>query len=483
MTTALVWFRRDLRLADHPALTAAAAAHDHVVPVYIDAAAEEAPWQPGAATRWWLHHALSALQATLAERGLPLVIRRGDSLATLRALIKETRASAVYWSRLYEPAVIARDAHIKSVLRADGIQAESSNAALLFEPWQTQSGSGDPYRVFTPFWKNCHARLDLLPAPLPIPHQLLSPTTVPVGVSIDALELLPQRDWAAGLANSWSPGEAGAQAQLEAFLDGPIPNYQDDRNRPDLEGTSKLSPHLHFGELSPRQALAATRAAVLRGGRVGVSGGAEPFIRELGWREFNHHLLYHFPHTTDAPLDRRFAELVWRTDAKLLSAWQRGRTGFPIVDAGMRELWHTGWMHNRVRMITASLLVKNLGQSWLEGARWFWDTLVDADLPNNTAGWQWTAGCGADAAPYYRIFNPVLQSERFDPHRRYLRRWLPEIAALPDAYLHRPWEAPAAVWRAAGLTPGVDYPEPIVDLKGSRDLALRAYDSVKAAAR
>lgn len=483
MSTAIVWFRRDLRLADHPALTAAAANHQHVVPVYIHAPDEEGHWAPGGASRWWLHHSLTALQGSLAALGLPLVVRQGESLAMLRALAKETGATAVYWSRLYEPKITARDAHIKAALREDGLTAESSNAALLFEPWQTQTGSGDPYRVFTPFWKNCAARLDLQPAPLPVPATISGPAKTPEGMAIAALDLLPKIPWAGGLAEHWTPGEAGAMDRLEAFLDGPVPAYHDDRNRPDLDATSRLSPHLHFGEISPRQALAATRAAVLRGGRPGLAGGAEHFLREIGWREFNHHLLFHFPHTTDAPLDRRFAELVWRTDAQLLAAWQRGRTGYPIVDAGMRELWHTGYMHNRVRMVAASLLVKNLGQSWLEGARWFWDTLVDADLPNNTAGWQWTAGCGADAAPYYRIFNPVLQTERFDPHRRYLRRWLPEIAALPDAWIHRPWEAPAEVWRAAGLTPGKEYPMPAVDLRASRDAALQAYETVKVAAR
>ena len=483
MSIAIVWFRRDLRLADHPALTAAAANHQYVVPVYIDAPEEEAPWMPGGASRWWLHHSLAALQGSLATLGSPLVIRQGESLATLRALVKETGASAVYWSRLYEPKTKARDAHIKAALREDGLIAESSNAALLFEPWQTQTGSGDPYRVFTPFWKNCAARLDLQPAPLPVPTKLCGPKKSPMSLDLAALKLLPKIPWAGGLAEHWTPGEAGAMDRLEAFLDGPVPDYHEDRNRPDLDATSRLSPHLHCGEISPRQALAATRAAVLRGGRVGIAGGAEHFLREIGWREFNHHLLYHYPHTTDAPLDRRFAELVWRTDAKLLAAWQRGRTGYPIVDAGMRELWHTGYMHNRVRMVAASLLVKNLGQSWLEGARWFWDTLVDADLPNNTAGWQWTAGCGADAAPYYRIFNPVLQTERFDPHRRYLRRWLPEIAALPDAWIHKPWEAPPEVWRAAGLTPGKEYPTPAVDMRASRDAALQAYETVKAAVR
>ncbi len=482
MSTAIVWFRRDLRLADHPALTAASA-HGAVLPVYIDSPEEEAPWSPGGASRWWLHHSLEALRASLAERGLPLVIRRGSSLRTLRDLVEESGATAVFWSRLYEPAIKERDAAIKAALREAGIVAESSNAALLFEPWQTQTGSGDPYRVFTPFWKNCAARLDSLPLPLPPPAKLQPPARVPSGLSVAALRLLPAIAWADGLAATWTPGEAGAMERLETFLSGPVPAYHDDRNRPDLEGTSRLSPHLHFGEISPRQALAATRTEMLKGGRPGLGHGAEHFLRELGWREFNHHLLHHFPHTTDAPLDQRFANLVWRTDAGLLRAWQRGRTGYPIVDAGMRELWRTGYMHNRVRMIAASLLVKNLGQSWLEGARWFWDTLVDANLANNTAGWQWTAGCGADAAPYYRIFNPVLQTERFDPHRRYLRRWLPEIAALPDDYIHRPWEAPPAVWRSAGLTPGTEYPLPAVDFRASRDAALGAYEAVKATQR
>lgn len=483
MSTAIVWFRRDLRLTDHPALTAAAANHQHVVPVYVHAPEEEAPWAPGGASRWWLHHSLTALEGSLAKLGLRLVVREGDSLAALRAVARETGATAVYWSRLYEPKATERDTRIKAALREDGLTAESSNAALLFEPWQTQTGSGDPYRVFTPFWRNCAARLDLQPAPLPVPAKLSGPVKALASVPIAALELLPTIPWAGGLAEHWTPGEAGAMERLEAFLDGPVPSYHDDRNRTDLDATSRLSPHLHFGEISPRQVLAATRAAVLRGGRPGLAGGTEHFLREIGWREFNHHLLFHFPHTTDAPLDKRFAALVWRTDAKLLAAWQRGRTGFPIVDAGMRELWHTGYMHNRVRMIAASLLVKNLGQSWHEGAKWFWDTLVDADLPNNTAGWQWTAGCGADAAPYYRIFNPVLQTERFDPYRRYIRRWVPEIAALPDAWIHRPWEAPPEVWRTAGLTPGKEYPLPAVDLRASRDAALAAYETVKTAAR
>jgi deoxyribodipyrimidine photo-lyase len=304
-------------------------------------------------------------------------------------------------------------------------------------------------------------------------------------VSIDSLELRPTIAWDAGLAASWTPGERGALDRLEAFCDGAMAAYAEGRDRPDLAGTSRLSPHLHFGELSPRQALAAvharraTRAADDVGGDSGLAAGAEAFVRELGWREFAHHLLYHYPATVDAPMDRRFERLEWRDDAAGLRAWQRGLTGFPVVDAGMRELWHTGWMHNRVRMIVASLLTKNLGVHWHAGLRWFHDTLVDADLANNVLGWQWVAGCGADASPYYRIFNPVLQAERYDPARDYVRRWVPELARLPDAWIHRPWEAPPEVLRAAGVTLGRTYPAPVVDLRGSRERALEQWARLK----
>jgi deoxyribodipyrimidine photo-lyase len=474
--TALVWLRRDLRLTDQPALLAALAQYQRVVPVYIHAPDEEAPWSPGAASRWWLHHSLAALARDMAARGGRLIIRRGATLTALRALAHETRADAVFWNRLYEPANVAREREIKGALREAGLVVESHNAALLCEPWSVRTAGGEPYRVFTPFWRAASRTLDALAAPAAAPRALPPVADSVASEPLESLRLLPRIRWDTGLAAHWTPGEAGALARLDAFVDAALARYADDRNRPDLPGCSRLSPHLHFGEISPRQALAAARGAAMA---AAAASGAECFTRELGWREFAHHLLYHFPHTTTEPLDARFATLPWQRDAATIEAWQRGRTGYPIVDAGMRELWHTGFMHNRVRMIAASLLTKNLFVHWLEGARWFWDTLLDADLANNTLGWQWTAGCGADAAPYFRIFSPVLQAERFDPLRTYLRRWCPEIARLPDRWIHQPWAAPPDVLAAAGMRLGVDYPLPIVDPRASRSLALERFASLK----
>ena len=481
MSIAIVWFRRDLRLADNAALRSALESGAAVVPVYIHAPDEEGAGAPGGASRWWLHHSLASLDASLRARGSRLLILRGPTLPALQQLVRTTGAGAVYWNRAYEPALIARDATIKAALRADGIDAHSSNASLLFEPWEVQTGSGTPYRVFTPYWRLCQTRLSGIPAPAAAPQRLPCPARQPSGIALDALELLPTRPWGAGLARSWQVGEAAAARSLAAFVDGPVGRYASARDLPAEPGTSRLSPHLHFGELSPRQALAAAQSAAIRRRATGIASGCETFIKELGWREFAHHLLYHYPQTVDQPLDTRFAQLPWQTDPAGLAAWQRGRTGIPIVDAGMRELYATGWMHNRVRMIVASLLCKNLGIHWREGAAWFHDTLVDADLAANTFGWQWSAGCGADAAPYYRIFNPVLQAERYDPGRGYLRRWLPELARLPDAWVHRPDAAPDSVLTAAGVTLGRTYPRPVVDLKATRDRALAGYASMRAA--
>lgn len=477
-TTAIVWFRRDLRLADNPALRAACDGARHVVALYVHAPQEDGEWAPGGASRWWLHHSLARLDEALGTRGGRLTIRRGDSLHTLLEVARETGAQSVYWNRLYDPARTGHDRHIKAALREAGLECESFNAGLLHEPWEVRTGQGEPYRVFTPFWRACAARLDELPRPLPPPARVEGPRAAVASLALEALGLAPRIRWDAGLQESWTPGEAGALARLDAFAEGALAAYGDGRNRPDRPETSRLSPHLHFGEVGPRQCLAAARNAVAE--RPAARASADAFVRELGWREFAHHLLHHFPHTPTAPLDQRFEAFPWDPDATLLEAWQRGRTGFPIVDAGMRELWHTGWMHNRVRMIAASLLTKNLRQPWLSGAQWFWDTLVDADLANNTLGWQWTAGCGADAAPFFRIFNPMLQSERFDPARHYLRRWLPELARLPDRWIHCPWEAPAAVLAGAGVKLGRSYPRPIVDFRDSRAAALAAYGSIKA---
>ena len=467
MSATLLWLRQDLRLADHPALQAAIVRGAPVIPVFIWAPDEEAPWAPGAASRWWLHHSLTALQRDLEARGSRLVIRAvgadgtagaDSTLEVLRALLRETGATAVHWSRRYEPAVVARDRIIKDTLRAEGVEARSFNAALLVEPWDVQNLSGKPFQVFTPYWRRVSADLD--PGkPTPAPHSIAAPAKWPKTLALDALDLLPKIAWDGGFAEAWRPGEAGAAANLDSFLEGPVKGYGDRRNFPAERGTSRLSPHLHFGEISPRQVWHAA-----------PKWRTSQFMAEIGWREFAHHLLWHFPQTTDAPLRSDFLRFPWRTDAAHLHAWQRGLTGVPMVDAGMRELWHTGWMHNRVRMVVGSFLVKNLRLHWLEGARWFWDTLVDADLASNTLGWQWCAGCGADAAPYFRVFNPESQAEKFDPEGGYRRRWVPE--AMPPSTV-----GPATITAPGGARDR--YPAPIVDLKASRVAALEAFASLR----
>jgi deoxyribodipyrimidine photo-lyase len=475
--TAIAWFRRDLRLADNPALAAACERAQRVIALYVHDPDAEGEWCPGAASNWWLHHSLGQLDASLRAKGSALVIRRGPALDALLSLARETGATQVYWNRLYDPALVARDSRVKGALREAGIACESFNSALFFEPWEVRTGQGGPYRVFTPFWKACRVRLDMQLAPLPAPERIDGPAVSPASVPLAELRLRPAIAWDAGLKAAWQPGERGALERLEWFARSALDRYEAGRNRPDQDWVSRLSPFLHFGEIGPRQCLAATRNALVDAPSAGHS--TESFLRELVWREFAHHLLHHFPSTTNAPLDPRFEGFPWEPNETFLRAWQRGRTGYPIVDAGMRELWTTGWMHNRVRMVVASLLTKNLRQHWLEGARWFWDTLVDADLANNTFGWQWTSGCGADAAPYFRIFNPVLQAERYDPERSYIRRWVPELARLPDSYIHRPWQAPDATLAAAGVRLGVDYPRPVVDLPASRQAALDAYARIR----
>jgi deoxyribodipyrimidine photo-lyase len=475
-SVSVLWFRQDLRLEDNPALVAAVEHGRPVVPIFIWCPEEEGRWAPASASRWWLHQSLASLADSLRERGSRLIIRRGPVEQVFGQLAQECAIEAVFWNRRYEPAVVQRDTELKAAWQKSGWKVASFNSALLHEPWTLATQSGKPFQVFTPFWKAVQASPP--PPPRQAPGRIPAPARWPASLSVKDLELEPKIDWAAGLRQSWRPGEAGAKELLSRFLRERLEHYKTGRDFPDRPSTSRLSPHLHFGEIGPRQIWHAVTAIVESAGRPLVTAG-EWFLRELAWREFAYHLLYHFPHTPEKPLREEFHGFPWREDTKLLRAWQKGRTGYPLVDAGMRELWTTGWMHNRVRMVVGSFLVKDLLQPWQRGAEWFWDTLVDADLANNTLGWQWVAGCGADAAPYFRIFNPVRQGEQFDPSGAYVRRWVPELARLPADVIHHPWTAPPAVLREANVCLGKTYPLPIVDHAEARRRALEAFECIR----
>jgi len=458
----IVWFRRDLRLSDHPALSAAAARGGPVVPAWIHAPGEEGESAPGGAARIFLHGALRSLADTLSARGGRLVLRRGPSARALSDLARETGADAVFAGTVRDPAFLSRDEETSAALRERGIEIRWFEDGVLFPPEMLRASSGGPFRVFTPFWKRCLAAPEP-PAPLRAPRSLPSPSRLPSSLSLEELGLLPSVPWDAGIRGAWAPGEAPAAERLSRFLDGAVASYPGARDLPGTDGTSRLSPYLHFGCVSARQVWHAVRSRAAVDAAPGAAAGAEAFLRQLGWREFAHHLLVHFPETVREPLRPEFAAFPWRDDPAALAAWREGRTGYPMVDAGMRQLWATGWMHNRARMIAASFLVKDLLLPWRHGADWFRDTLADADMANNTLGWQWVAGCGADASPYFRIFNPVLQGEKFDPGGSYVRAWVPELAGIPDRWVHRPWEAP-----------GKSYPRPIVDHAAARLRALAA---------
>ena len=466
-------FRRYLRLADNPALSAAVATERPVVCLFVLDDGAGGPWRMGGASRWWLHHSLAALSAALRERGGRLILRRGDSVDTVAALAASVGAAAVYIGRRYEPWAVDEETQLHQRLSAMNVGLHRFGGSLLSEPEPVRTGQGTAFKVFTPFYRAVLRSLTA-DSPLPPPFRIEPPTAPIDSDALDDWALLPRNpDWAGGLRDHWEPGEAGAQRRLDRFADRALPAYGSARDVPALDGTSDLSPHLHFGEISPRQCAARVRAAAALD--PAAAGGAEGFVRQLIWRDFSHHLLVSTPTLPDQPFRPVYATFPWRDDAAALRAWQTGATGYPLVDAGMRQLWHTGSMHNRVRMVAASFLVKHLLIPWQRGEAWFWDTLVDADLANNAANWQWVAGCGADAAPYFRVFNPITQSEKFDPKGVYLRRWLPELAALPIKHLHRPWQAPADSLDQAGVVLGADYPAPIVDHAAARERALAAF--------
>ncbi|MDZ4261771.1 MAG: deoxyribodipyrimidine photo-lyase [Pseudomonadota bacterium] len=467
MSSAIVWLRQDLRLADNPALHHALCDHQRVILAYIHAPDEAAPWQPGAAKQWWQHHSLAALQHSIEKLGGKLLLRQGASLAALQTLIIESGAEALYWNRTVEPALVKRDTLIEQTLTGQGVECHSFYGNLLYTPGSIKTQGGKPYQVFTPFWRECQKQ-GLGEPPLPAPQQL-HPTTLP-SLPLTTLALLPTLRWDHGIAERWQPGETAAQQQLEQFCDAALRDYPEQRDLPARTGTSGLSPYLANGEITPRQIAAALMQQFI--GNSSSAKNVETVIRQLGWREFAHHILHHYPHTAEQPLNERYQQFPWQNNPELLQAWQQGLTGFPIIDAGMRQLWQSGWMHNRVRMVVASFLCKNGLIHWRQGADWFWDTLVDADLASNSLNWQWAAGCGADAAPYFRVFNPVRQSERFDADGEYLRHWLPELNAAPKKLIHQPWKINNDIQQQIGLEVGNSYPLLILDLNITRQQAI-----------
>ena len=472
---AIVWFRRDLRIHDNQALIEACESGKPAIFLYIlDETADE-PRPMGAAQRWWLHHSLASLSADLRKIGGTLLLRSGKTANAIENILQETGSDWVLWNRRYDPAGIAADTDLKNSLNGRGVRAVSYAGQLLHEPTQVRTLAGGPFKVYTPFWKAFSGFPEPRP-PFEAPKALNGYRGPLASDNLDDWKLLPtEPDWAGGMREEWTPGEAGAHRRLTDFLETSIENYADGRNVPGVQSTSKLSPHLALGEVTPFQIWDATRRLAQ-----GIPPrDVEVFRKEVVWREFAHHLLFQFPKLATENFNGSFDAFPWRSRPDLLGAWKRGQTGYPIVDAGMRQLWQTGWMHIRVRMIAASFLIKDLMTDWRVGEQWFWDTLVDACPANNPASWQWVAGSGADAAPYYRVFNPVLQGEKFDANGDYVRQFVPEIANLPNAFVHRPWAAPAHELERAGVVLGATYPNPVVDHGQARDHALAAYKALR----
>ncbi len=468
MSIALVWLRQDLRLQDNPALFQACLEHDEVIPLFIKD--DDFDLQFGQAQAWWLHHSLQDLQ-----HYIPLVLKSGPAKKIILELCQQHKIDTVYWNRCYDPFSIARDSDLKKQLIEKDITVNSYNGSLLLEPWQVKNASGDYYKVYTPFYKFYLQHFQ--------PRELLA-TAKPIyktkikSEKLNDWQLLPNKpDWASGFADHWHVSEEAAHKKLQLFLNDPINNYTQGRDRPDTQATSRLSPYLHFGQISPMQIW---HAVTQCDHDPAINYKAcEKYLAEVIWREFSYNLLYYFPNLKTKNFKSEFDKFPWQKNIKALQAWQKGLTGFPIVDAGMRELWQTGYMHNRVRMITASFLIKDLLIDWREGEKWFWDCLLDADHASNTASWQWVAGSGADAAPYFRIFNPILQGEKFDPQGDYVKKWIPELSKLDKKYIHQPWQAPLAELQKANIILGETYPAPLVDHKTAREQALVLYKKLK----
>ncbi|MBN9246188.1 MAG: deoxyribodipyrimidine photo-lyase [Hyphomicrobium sp.] len=476
----IVWFRNDFRLRDHPALTAAIASGSPVIPLYILDDETPGPWAPGGASRWWLAKSLDAFGDDISARGGRLILRRGNIHRELPRLVEETGAKAIYFTRSYEPWAVTLEGQLKLHFDEMGVAFKRYSGRLIREPENVRTGANSAYQVFTPFWRAFIKDLKLHSASA-VPDRINSPSHLPKSDDLRDWELLPVKpDWSLGLDETWQPGETGARARLTKFKKHLVA-YKEDRDRLDRDGTSRLSPHLAFGEISPTTCWRA--AADAAKGKGAADQSIETFMRELAWREFSYSLLLQFPKLPEVPLRPEFAEFPWREEPAHLKAWQRGKTGYPIVDAGMRELWATGYMHNRARMIAASFLIKHLLIPWTKGEAWFWDTLVDGDLANNSASWQWVAGCGADAAPYFRIFNPILQGEKFDPSGEYVRKWVPELAGLPAKTIHAPWTASAEELAQSGVVLGKSYPRSIVDHSRARGRALAAYEEIKTSSK
>ena len=463
----IVWIREDLRIFDNPALHYAAQ-KGAVLPVYIY------PEGLGGASYWWLHHSLEKLIAKFDQQGVQLILQSGKPEKILQSLSKKIGADEVVWNRVYSPVGIDQGKKVKEAL--SHIKTQSFNAQLLIEPTQILNKQGTPFKVFTPFWRHCQSILNPLPL---LSEPKLKGIDGPIeSQTLESWGLLPTKpNWAQGLSQRWQVGEDKAQKKWSTFLESTIDRYKEGRDFPAQDNTSYLSPHLAFGEISPKQIWFDVQQAIASNEIDSVNGAK--FLAEIGWREFSRYLLVHFPHVIENPFNNRFEDFPWQNAPTLLNAWKQGQTGYPIVDAGMRELWATGYMHNRVRMVVASFLTKHCLMHWREGVDWFWDTLVDADIANNTASWQWASGCGADAAPYFRIFNPILQGEKFDKEGAYIKKWLPELEKLPTKYINKPWEADLTTLQQAEVSLDENYPHPIVNHREARELALNSYQSIK----